>query len=61
MATVADDGPARSSGQPVQRYSPEDLSARIAPTFGSLETRKVGHRTPGGTTQRFQYSVFEVI
>ena len=61
MATFAGDGPEKCSGLPVQRYSPENLSERIGPKFRPLETRKVGHRTPGGTTQRFQYSVFEVM
>ncbi len=61
MATFADDGPERCSGLPVQRYSSEDLSARIGPSFRPLETRKVGHRTPGGVIQKFLYSVFEAI
>ncbi|KEJ93708.1 Methyltransferase domain-containing protein [Pseudosulfitobacter pseudonitzschiae] len=61
MATFAEDGPERCSGLPVQRYSSEALSARVGPSFQPLETRKVGHRTPGGVTQSFQYSVFEAV
>ncbi len=61
MATFADDGPERCSGLPVQRYSSEELSARVGPSFQLLETQKTGHQTPGGATQGFQYSVFNVV
>ena len=61
MATFAYDGPERCSGLPVQRYSSEELSVRVGPSFRLLKTRKIDHRTPGGTTQRFQYSVFEAV
>ncbi|WP_386630427.1 class I SAM-dependent methyltransferase [Sulfitobacter geojensis] len=61
MATFAEDGPERCSGLPVERYSSEALSARVGPSFRPLETRKIGHRTPGGVTQSFQYSVFEAV
>lgn len=61
MATFAEDGPERCSGLPVERYSSEALSARVGPSFRPLETRKIGHRTPGGVTQSFQYSVFVAV
>lgn len=52
------EGPERCSGLPVQRYSSETLAAELGPRFTLRECRKVEHRTPIGTIQNFQYSMF---
>ncbi|MGR3570469.1 class I SAM-dependent methyltransferase [Brevirhabdus sp.] len=58
IATFAEDGPERCSGLPVQRYSPETLSARLGAGYDLIDSRAVGHHTPSDATQKFQYSVF---
>jgi SAM-dependent methyltransferase len=58
MATFAADGPVRCSGLPVVRYSPGDLGAELGDSFELLEHEHVGHRTPGGTVQRFLFARF---
>lgn len=55
VATFADDGPERCSGLPVVRYSPEALAAVFGPRFTPLQSKRVTHRTPGGSEQRFVY------
>lgn len=62
IMTFAEDGPETCSGLAVQRYSPEDLAARIAElapgSFTPMEHGRFCHVTPGGGEQRFQYSLF---
>lgn len=58
IATFAADGPERCSGLPVQRYDPDDLAATLGPGFALREARRIAHRTPWGTEQRFQASLF---
>jgi trans-aconitate methyltransferase len=62
IMTFAEDGPENCSGLPVQRYSPADLAARIADLapdmFEPMATGRFTHVTPGGSEQRFQYSLF---
>ena len=58
LATFAPDGPARCSGLPVVRYSPESLSAELGPAFGLIESVPHVHTTPWGATQSFLYCRF---
>lgn len=57
IATFAVDGPEKCSGLPVQRYSPESLAARLGSAFAPIEGHGEDHRTPGGTVQRFAWTV----
>jgi hypothetical protein len=58
IATFALDGPERCSGLPVQRYSAPSLAKRLGPRFTLVDQAAETHRTPSGTEQRFQYSLF---
>jgi trans-aconitate methyltransferase len=58
IATFAPDGPERCSGLPIMRYDPESLASTLGPAFELAESRKHDHLTPGGNTQRFQFSRF---
>lgn len=58
IATFALDGPEKCSGLPVQRYGPEELTARLGPSFSPVSTTREVHRTPAGAGQAFTYGVF---
>ncbi|HJU83369.1 MAG TPA: class I SAM-dependent methyltransferase [Holophagaceae bacterium] len=58
LATFAEDGPAKCSGLPVQRYSPETLAAELGPGFTRLRAERDTHRTPFDTEQRFLFCLF---
>jgi len=58
LATFAPDGPEKCSGLPVQRHDSASLAALLGPDFTLLDTRRHDHETPGGATQRFQFSTF---
>lgn len=58
LATFADDGPEKCSGLPVRRYSEAGLQAELGEAFDLIESRREGHRTPGGNEQRFVYGLF---
>ena len=58
IATFAPDGPERCSGLPIVRYDPEALAGTLGPDFELIESRRHDHVTPGGNTQRFQFSRF---
>ena len=58
IATFAPDGPAKCSGLPVLRYSPESLAAELEGEFALVESRRHLHATPWGASQAFQYSRF---
>jgi hypothetical protein len=58
VATFALDGPAKCSGLPVMRYSPETLSQTLGPELTLVESVPHVHVTPWGATQAFQYSRF---
>ncbi len=60
IATFALDGPEKCSGLPVQRYSPETLSAALGPGFQLLAHRAHLHQTPWRAPQSFQFSLFRV-
>jgi len=58
IATFAPDGPARCSGLPVARYSPEALAAELGEGLRLVESVRHLHPTPWGAIQPFQYSRF---
>ncbi|SDN72181.1 trans-aconitate 2-methyltransferase [Afipia sp. GAS231] len=58
IATFAADGPERCSGLPIVRYDPEGLARTLGGGFKLVESRRHDHLTPGGNTQRFQFSRF---
>ena len=58
IATFAPDGPERCSGLPIVRYDSETLARTLGPDFELVESRRHDHVTPGGNTQRFQFSRF---
>ncbi|HEV3370924.1 MAG TPA: class I SAM-dependent methyltransferase [Xanthobacteraceae bacterium] len=58
IATFAPDGPERCSGLPVVRYDATSLGEVLGDAFSLVETRRHDHRTPMGSTQRFQFSLF---
>jgi SAM-dependent methyltransferase len=58
IATFALDGPERCSGLPVVGYDPESLGQILGPAFDVVDRRQHRHRTPWGTEQSFQFSVF---
>lgn len=58
IATFAPDGPERCSGLPIVRYDSETLARTLGPEFELVESRRHDHVTPGGNTQRFQFSRF---
>jgi trans-aconitate methyltransferase len=58
IATFAPDGPERCSGLPIVRYDPEGLAYALGPKLELVDSRRHDHVTPGGNTQRFQFSRF---
>ncbi len=58
VATFSLDGPGRCSGLPVQRYSPDTLSAELGPELEMLEPLPHVHTTPWGSRQSFVYCRF---
>jgi SAM-dependent methyltransferase len=58
IATFAPDGPERYSGLPTVRYDPEAVATALGREFELVDSRRHDHVTPGGNTQRFQFSRF---
>jgi trans-aconitate methyltransferase len=58
IATFAPDGPEKCSGLPIVRYDPEAVASALGPEFDLIDSRRHDHVTPGGNTQRFQFSRF---
>ncbi|MDB5579699.1 MAG: class SAM-dependent methyltransferase [Bradyrhizobium sp.] len=58
IATFAPDGPKRCSGLPVTRHDSASIAAIIGSDFEFIVERHADHLTPGGSIQRFQFSVF---
>jgi 2-polyprenyl-3-methyl-5-hydroxy-6-metoxy-1,4-benzoquinol methylase len=58
VATFALDGPERCSGLPIVRYDPAALASVLRPEFELVDSWRHDHVTPGGNTQRFQFSRF---
>ncbi|WP_315928697.1 class I SAM-dependent methyltransferase [Mesorhizobium sp. SP-1A] len=59
IATFAADGPQRCSGLPVRRYDPAELAETVGAGFRPVAAHKKVHTTPWGSTQAFQFSLFE--
>ena len=58
IATFAPDGPERCTGLPVQRYDAESLRGVVGDAFELIGTLLHEHRTPWGSAQHFQFSLF---
>ncbi|GAB4336778.1 MAG: class I SAM-dependent methyltransferase [Desulfobulbaceae bacterium] len=58
LATFGPDAPARCSGLPVVRYTPESLQNEVGGEFELVRSVEEEHRTPGGTKQQFVYCLF---
>ena len=58
IATFAPDGPERCSGLPIARYDAHSLGRVLGGAFALVETLRHEHRTPSGSPQRFQFSLF---
>lgn len=58
IATFALDGPERCSGLPIVRYDSASLASALGPEFELIDSKRHDHLTPGGVTQRFQFSRF---
>ncbi len=58
IATFALDAPQTCSGLPVMRYNPESLADTLGQGFTLVSSMPHLHRTPGGSVQPFQFSVF---
>jgi len=58
IGTFAPEAPARCSGLPVQRYSPEELESAMGPEFELQRHHKELHRTPGGVEQMYLFALF---
>lgn len=57
MGTFSPQGPERCSGLPVQRYSAENLLARLGSAFEPVEALSHDHVTPAGAVQNFMFAV----
>jgi len=55
MATFGPNGPTRCSGLDVKRYSADELSAVLGPSFRLVRSQIAAHVTPAGHTQEFLY------
>jgi|SRR5579863_1822370 len=58
VGTFALDSPERCSGLPVVRYDSAAIGKILGPALGLSETRIDAHKTPMGSIQRFQFSLF---
>lgn len=58
IATFAPDGPEKCSGLPVLRHDTESLAVLLGAEFESVRRFDHAHVTPGGNTQKFQFSLF---
>lgn len=58
IGTFAPDGPETCSGLPVARHDAASLGKVLGAGFVLVDARRREHVTPGGATQRFQFSTF---
>jgi 2-polyprenyl-3-methyl-5-hydroxy-6-metoxy-1,4-benzoquinol methylase len=58
IGTFAEDGPRTCSGLDVCRYSAEALHKEFGAEFALVSNIREAHRTPGGSTQQFQFCTF---
>lgn len=61
IATFAPDGPERCSGLPVVRYSPPGLGRTLGSRYELISHLSHQHKTPWGSPQSFQFSLFQKI
>ncbi|MDT8447712.1 MAG: class I SAM-dependent methyltransferase [bacterium] len=59
LAGFAPDGPEQCSGLPVVRHSLQSLSALLGEEFSLIDQRPWLHRTPGGTEQRYLFTLWQ--
>lgn len=58
IATFAPDGPEKCSGLPVVRHDGASIAAVLGSGFSLVRELRHEHRTPWGSVQKFQFSVF---
>jgi 2-polyprenyl-3-methyl-5-hydroxy-6-metoxy-1,4-benzoquinol methylase len=58
IGTFAPDGPERCSGLQIVRHDAASVGEMLGSAFEVIESRRHDHQTPGGATQRFQFSRF---
>jgi SAM-dependent methyltransferase len=58
IGAFAPDGPERCSGLPVARYDAQSLHRVVGDAFELIETLRHEHRTPWGSEQHFQFTLF---
>ena len=58
MATFAPEAPAKCSGLPVERYTPETIQETLGEEFNPEQTLKDLHVTPSGVEQMYLYTRF---
>lgn len=58
ISTFSPDAPAKCSGLPVIRYSPETLENEVGNNFALIETISENHVTPSGIKQNFIFCRF---
>lgn len=61
FATFAPDGPKMCSGLPVVRHDAGSLSATLGSAFEFVTAQEQDHKTPWGSVQKFQFSVFRKV
>jgi SAM-dependent methyltransferase len=59
IGTFAPDGPERCSGLAVIRHDAGSIGDVLGTSFKLIESRRHDHLTPGGTIQRFQFSLLQ--
>lgn len=57
IATFAPDGPDHCSGQPVHRYSTDNILELLGHGFALVDSHHATHRTPSGTPQAFTHVI----
>ena len=61
IGTFALDGPEKCSGLPVTRHDAASIAKVLGPDFTLDSECRYDHVTPGGNTQKFQFSTFRKI
>lgn len=59
LAGFAPEGPEKCSGLPVCRYDAQGFAEQLGKGFELLESSRELHPTPFGTSQAFQYTLFQ--
>ena len=56
---MGEDGAAKCSGLPIERYSPGALGSSLGPGFAPVAAETEVHRTPDGSERPFSYAVLK--